>query len=112
MSKFIQVSTTFSKKEDADKTADLLVKERLCSCVQIIGPINSIYRWEDKINSAGEWLCLIKSRKSLYREIEKFIKKMHPYELPEIVCTNINKGSREYLNWMMSETKKTYRNLK
>jgi len=100
------VSTTFSKKDDALKFADLIVKERLCSCTQIIGPINSIYWWDGKINNTEEWLCLIKSINSLYPEIEKSIKKLHPYKLPEILCTNIKKGSKEYLNWLKIEIKK------
>lgn len=105
MSKFIQVSTAYSNKEDALKISDMLVKEKLCACTQIIGPINSIYWWDDKINNTEEWLCLIKSNKILYSKIEKFLKKSHPYKVPEIICIDIKKGSKEYLDWLKFETK-------
>jgi len=105
LNNFIQVSTTFSKLEDAEKAGEELVKNRLCSCTQIIGPIKSIYWWDNKINYESEWLCLSKTTKNKFKEIEKTIKKIHLYETPEIICTEIKSGSKEYLEWIIKETK-------
>ena len=61
MDTFIQVMTATDKKEDAERIARSLVEMRLAGCVQIVGPVMSIYRWKGRIETAGEWLCLIKS---------------------------------------------------
>jgi periplasmic divalent cation tolerance protein len=103
MKEYIQVFTTTEKKEDAEKIAQTLVKERLAGCVQIIGTISSVCRWKNKIKKAEEWLCLIKSEKRLYAELEKTIKGMHPYETPEITSLPIVAGSKEYLQWLDKE---------
>jgi periplasmic divalent cation tolerance protein len=105
MKEYIQVFTTTEKKEDAEKIAQTLVKERLAGCVQIIGTISSVYRWKNKIEKAEEWLCLIKSEKRLYAELEKTIKGMHQYETPEITSLPIVAGSKEYLQWLDKELK-------
>jgi periplasmic divalent cation tolerance protein len=103
MDMFIQVMTTTNKREDADRIAQALVERRLAACVQILGPMTSIYRWKGKIETAGEWLCLIKSRKECYGAIEKAIRSLHPYETPEIIAMPITAGSRDYLDWLKGE---------
>jgi periplasmic divalent cation tolerance protein len=85
MKEYIQILTTTEKREDAQKIAQILVQKRLASCVQAIGSISSTYWWKNRIETAEEWLCLIKSEKGLYRELEKTIKEIHPYETPEII---------------------------
>jgi periplasmic divalent cation tolerance protein len=62
MTEFIQVSTTVNNKQEAEKIARKLLDERLASCVQVLGPINSKYWWRGKIDRAREWICLIKAR--------------------------------------------------
>ncbi|MFH7836274.1 MAG: divalent-cation tolerance protein CutA [Candidatus Aenigmatarchaeota archaeon] len=74
--------------------------------MQIIGLISSIYWWKSKIETAQEWLCIIKSKKNLYEEIEKSIKEIHPYENPEIIAMPIILGSEDYLKWLDNELKK------
>jgi periplasmic divalent cation tolerance protein len=101
----ILVFTTTEKKKDAEDLAKVLVENRLAACVQIVGPIRSIYRWKGNVESADEWLCLIKSKKNLFNELEKTIKENHPYETPEITATPIVAGSAEYLGWMKTELK-------
>jgi periplasmic divalent cation tolerance protein len=103
MEEFIQVTTTTDKREDAERIARSLVETRLAGCVQIVGPVTSIYRWKGRIETAGEWLCLIKSREDLYGAIERAIRSFHPYETPEIVASPITAGSREYLGWLRNE---------
>ena len=103
MEKYIQIFTTTKKKEDAEKIARMLVEKRLAGCIQIL-PITSIYRWRG-IEREEEWLCLIKSKKTLYEELEKTIKEIHPYEIPEIIAVPIIAGSDDYLKWLNNELK-------
>jgi len=106
MKEFIQLFTTTEKREDAEKLAEILVEKRLAGCVQVIGPIQSSYRWKNKRETVQEWMCVIKSEKRLYSELEKTLKQNHPYEIPEITAVPIVAGSREYLAWLDKELKK------
>jgi periplasmic divalent cation tolerance protein len=100
MMSFIQVMTTTETKEQAEAIARHLVEEKLAACVQISGPIESIYRWKGKVENVREWLCLIKTRDVFFDQVESAIKKLHSYETPEIIAVPITKGSREYLKWL------------
>ncbi len=102
---YIQVFTTVEKKEDAEKIAETLVEKRLAGCVQVVGPIVSTYRWKKGVETAEEWLCLIKSKRSMYDELERAIEAIHPYETPEIIATPIS-GSKRYLEWLDNVLKK------
>jgi len=103
MEKFIQVITATDRKEDAERIARSLVEGRLAGCVQIVGPVTSVYRWKGKIETAGEWLCLIKSREDFYGAIEQAILSLHPYETPEILSFPVAAGNRGYLDWLRGE---------
>ena len=105
MNAYIQVATTVATEKEAEAIAGLLVEQRLAACVQVIGPMTSHYRWQGKIETAGEYLCLAKSRATLYPEIEAAIKSIHPYEVAEIIATPITAGSKEYLAWLAAEVK-------
>jgi periplasmic divalent cation tolerance protein len=100
---YIQITTTTDKKEVAERIAFRLVEEKIAACVQIVGPITSIYRWKGTIERAEEWQCIIKSREDLYQDIEHAIKSVHPYEVPEIIAIPIVAGSGEYLEWLRGE---------
>jgi len=104
MKSYIQISTTTETKEQAQKIARYLVEQKLAACAQIGGPIESTYRWKGKVETAKEWLCLIKTRTSLFKKVEAAIKKLHPYETPEIIAVPISNGSKEYLKWVSDET--------
>ena len=106
MEKYILITTTTKKKSDAEEISMKLVELRLAACVQIIGPVKSTYWWKGAIESIEEWLCIIKTKRTLYREIERFILKVHPYEVPEVVSVPIIHGSEEYLSWLHEELKK------
>jgi periplasmic divalent cation tolerance protein len=103
---YIQISTTLAKRADAERLAKILSEKNLSACTQIIGPITSIYKWKGKLEKTKEWLCVIKTKRTLYKNIEEKIKNTHPYELPEIVATPIIEGSREYLEWIKKEVLK------
>jgi periplasmic divalent cation tolerance protein len=100
----IQVMTTTEKRQDAEKIAGMLIEKRLAACVQIVGPVLSIYRWKESMERAEEWQCHIKTRAGLYVAVEAAIKANHPYETPEIIVLPILQGSREYLTWLHEET--------
>jgi len=101
--KYIIILTTIQGEKNARLIAKALVEKRLAACVQITR-INSVYRWKGKIEEDVEHLCLIKSRENLYPEVEAEIKRLHPYETPEIIALPIKYGSEEYLQWVERET--------
>lgn len=105
METYVQVVTTTETKEDGKKIAKALVEKRLAACTQLAGPIFSTYWWKGNVETAEEWQCLIKSKKSLYGEVEKAIKMLHPYETPEIIALPIVSGSDDYLEWLNDELK-------
>lgn len=103
--RYIQIFTATEEKEDAKKIANVLVEKRLAGCIQIVGPIISAYWWKGRVETTEEWLCIIKSKKDLYNELEKTIGEIHPYEMPEIIAVPIVAGSRDYLKWLSNELK-------
>jgi len=103
MTDYIQIFTTTEKKEDAEKIAKEVVAKRLAACAQILGPIESTYWWEGELEGAKEWLCIIKSRNDLYNDLEKAIKEIHPYDVPEILAIPVISGNPSYLQWVDKE---------
>jgi periplasmic divalent cation tolerance protein len=96
----IQVVTTTDSKDEAKRIAQALVERRLAACVQVIGPISCTYRWEGQIETAEEWLCLIKTRQDRYEELETAITELHSYDVPEILATPVVAGNEGYLEWL------------
>ncbi len=98
------VLSTFSDSAAAAKVLDGLLENRLAACVQTM-PIQSAYRWKGAVNREAEVLALIKTKASLYPEVEAFIRSAHPYEVPEIIWVPIAAGLPAYLQWIAGETK-------
>ena len=101
---FIQVVTTTASQEGAKKIAQALVEQRLAGCVQIVGPVKSVYRWKGQVESAVEWQCWIKTRRTKFEAVAQVIRQLHTYEVPEILAIPIVEGSEAYLIWLASET--------
>lgn len=97
------VKTTFTSKADAEKMAMTLLNQGLTACAQISGPTQSFYWWKGKIETQEEYVLVLKSEASLYNTLEQEIKKNHPYDLPEIIGTEISRISGEYRTWMEGE---------
>ncbi len=95
--------TTLPGKEDAQKLARLLVEEKLAACVQLM-PIQSFYRWEDKVQNEDEVLLLIKTRTALFDTAIARIKAVHPYTVPQIVGLPFSAGHQPYLDWIGQST--------
>lgn len=87
----------------ARQLAGLLVSRKLAACVQILPGLESHYRWKGKKETAKEILLIIKTKTSAYKKLETAILENHPYEVPEIVCLPIAKGSKPYLDWIAEE---------
>ena len=104
MTDFIQVFMTAEKKEEAENIARAMVEKRLVACAQVLGPIRSTYRWEDQIETSDEWLCIMKTQNDLFEKLEKAIRELHSYDVPEIVALPIVSGSGDYLKWLGEET--------
>ena len=104
MSDPIVVLVTCGSEEEATKIANSLIEERLAACVNIISPGRSIYRWEGKIWDEKEWLLIIKTQKKRFEELEKKVKSLHSYSVPEIIALPIVKGSASYLKWLEEMT--------
>ena len=97
---YIQVTFTCPNDVEAKSISNALVRSRLAACVQMSGPITSTYEWKGDIHHDEEWMCFAKTRAECYEDVEKLILKMHSYETPEIIATQILKGSKEYLEWL------------
>ena len=93
------VLTTVPSQEQARLLARSLVEKRLAACVQMHA-IESVYAWQGAIEHGDEILLLIKTRRSLYKTLETFIKQQHSYEVPEIIMLPVEAGLESYLNWL------------
>jgi len=99
------MATTTASRASARRIARALVDRRLAACMQIVGPIESIYRWHGKVETAREWLCFIKTTQARYRELAAAIESLHPYDTPEIIAVPIAAGSRRYLEWLAASVR-------
>lgn len=103
MSDLLQITTTTGTREVAERIAVELVDLRLAACVQVSGPMTSIYRWQGKVENAEEWLCTAKTSREKLPAIQELLKRLHPYEVPELIATPIVDGSDAYLTWVVEE---------
>ena len=106
MTDFVVVLITAPNEDDAAKMANDLVVSGLAACVNIIRNIRSIYRWQGKIEDEGEVLMLVKTRKERFKDLEKRVRELHPYTVPEIIALPIIEGFEGYLGWLREETTK------
>ena len=97
--KLLVLSTAGSESE-ARKIAQTLVERRLAACVNIVPPVQSVYRWEGKVEQAEEYLLLIKTVKGREDRVRAVICELHSYDLPECIAIPIESGSAEYLKWL------------
>lgn len=104
MTDVIQVISAIDSEDGAQKIAETLVSQRLAASVHIIGPITSMYWWRGKMEIAREWVCVAKTRQTLYNRVENAILEIHPYDLPGILAIPVLDGRQEYLQWIVDET--------
>ncbi len=100
---FITVLTTASSQEEANRIADLLLELRFAGCVQIVANVKSRYWWDGRIEESQEFLLIIKTTAEQFEKVERTIKGVHSYDVPEIVALPIVRGSKDYLDWLKGE---------
>ena len=98
------ILNTCPDSKTAEAIASLLVENELAACVNILPDIRSIYRWQGEKFDETEQLLLIKASASAYTDIEATIRSIHPYDLPEIIAINIDKGLPDYLAWIHQQS--------
>ena len=94
------VLTTCGSLEESRTIAKALVERHLAACVNIVPQVESIYRWKGKIESATEWLLLIKTTEGAFERLRGALAELHSYEVPECIEIAIEDGSEKYLEWI------------
>ncbi len=98
------VITNCPDEESANAIALAVIEERLAACVNILPRVQSLYRWQGKVESTSEIPLFLKSTAAGYPALETRIRQLHPAELPEIIALPISRGLPAYLNWVTAET--------
>lgn len=97
----IVVLVTCGSVDEGRRIGRALVQERLAACVNVIeAPIESVYRWKGKVDTAMEFLMIIKTSRTRFAAVQEAVKRLHSYQIPEIIALPIEKGSRDYLAWL------------
>lgn len=98
------VFVTYPNGKAANRVSDYLLKNRLAACANHVAGVRSAYWWKGKLETAREVLVIYKTRTSLVRKFTATVKKLHPYEVPEIIALPISKGNPDYLKWIEQST--------
>jgi periplasmic divalent cation tolerance protein len=93
--------STFPDAETANRVAHSLVSERFAACANIIPAVHSIYRWKDKIETAGEVMVFFKTTPDRQAAFQEKLRSLHPYEVPEIIFVSVVTGLSDYLRWVI-----------
>jgi periplasmic divalent cation tolerance protein len=99
------IFTTAGSDSEAERIATALVERKLAACVNVVPRIQSVYRWHDKVETAEEFLLVIKTVKTQQEQVQSVIRELHSYELPECVAIAVDSGSTEYLDWITGSVK-------
>lgn len=97
---YVVVTTTTDKQEEAEHIAQVAVERMLVACVQIVGPVESVYRWQGSVERSEEFRCEMKTRAEKFDELKALILQSHLYELPEVIAVPITNVSPAYARWI------------
>jgi len=97
----IVVFMTAASGEEATRLAEMLVGAELAACVQILPPMESVYRWQDRVERQSEVLLIAKTLRSKFEELDREVRAMHSYEVPEVAAVPVRAISQPYLDWLM-----------
>ena len=103
MTEWSQVTTTWPDRAAADRAASAIVAERLAACAQVVGPVASTYWWEGSTEQSEEWYCHFKTTGARLPALQRRIRELHPYEVPEIIAVPIVAGDDAYLEWIRNQ---------
>jgi periplasmic divalent cation tolerance protein len=95
------VFCTFPDPETAHRISQAAVEKRYAACANLVPSVKSIYRWRDQVQQADETLVVYKTSVTCYPDLEEFLLRSHPYEVPEIIALPISAGSAAYLDWVI-----------
>lgn len=99
------VVTTTDSEAAAESLANGIVRERLGACVQIVGPVTSVYRWQDEVQRDTEWQLWIKTAADRFEALSAWIDENHDYDVPELVALPVLAGNPDYLRWVTEQTR-------
>ncbi len=99
------VFVTAANKQEAEHISQVLLAEKLIACANVVGPVLSHFDWGGKVESAEEFLVLMKSRKDLFDSLAERVKSIHSYDVPEILALPVVAGSKAYLDWLAGSLK-------
>jgi len=99
------VFVTFPDRERAAAVARTLVEERLAACVNLLGDVRSIYRWQDAVHDDAEVLCAIKTTSERFEALRARVVALHPYDVPEVIALPIVEGHAPYLDWLRESSR-------
>jgi len=102
--RIVIVFVTASSDDEARRLGQTLVAERLAACVNVIGPVRSIYRWACEVREDAEHLLLVKARREDVDALAARVRALHSYEVPEVVALDVTAGSAPYLAWVFEVT--------
>lgn len=94
------ILTTAGSREEAERLANALVERRLAACVNLVGPIASVYRWQGAVERAEEFLLIVKTTAAQFAAVAAAIRELHSYDLPECIELPVTAGSDAYLAWL------------
>jgi len=101
----IAVLVTVGSRDEGARIADALVSEELAACVTLVGPIQSVYRWQGAVQRDEELLLIVKTRAALFEPLAARVRELHSYETPEVIALPITAGSQAYLDWLRGATR-------
>lgn len=105
MNEYILVISTVPSEKEGENIAQTLVAERLAACVTVTAANQSFYWWKERMSNDQEFMLVIKTKTRLFPKLEKRIKSLHSYQVPEIIALPILAGSKEYLDWIAQNTR-------
>lgn len=104
MTEYIIVLITAASEQEAAMIGQAVIRERLAACTNIIRSVRSIYRWQGRIEDGQEVLMILKTKQVLFERLQKRVKELHSYSVPEIIAIPVIEGDAQYLNWLGQET--------
>ena len=102
------VFSTIGQEEKAEELARSLVNEHLAACVNIVGGVTSVYRWQGQVVTEREWILIIKTSSDMMESLLRRLRELHPYEVPEAISLHVDHGYLPYLEWLEKETRRRF----
>lgn len=100
----VQIGIAVPDADAAARISMALLEQHLCACAQTVGPVTSRYRWQGRVETATEFLLLVKTRRALYPAVETAVRALHPYEVPEIIALPVQDAEKQYAAWVVEST--------